>query len=44
MSGVFFELIRHVSFRREDEVSKTKRFSVGLSPEIWTTVASTAHT
>ena len=43
MSGVF-ELVRHVPFSREDEVSKTKRFAVGLSPEIWTTVASTAHT
>ena len=31
-------------FSREDEVSKTKRFVVGLSQEIWTTVASTAHT
>ena len=40
----FFELVRHVPFSREDEVSKTKRFAVGLSPEIWTTVASTAHT
>ena len=28
----------------EDEVSKTKRIVVGLSLEIWTTVASTAHT
>ena len=40
----FFELVRHVPFSREDEVSKTKRFAVGLSPEIWTIVASTAHT
>ena len=40
----FSELVRHVPFSREDEVSKTKRFVVGLSPEIWTTVASTART
>ena len=40
----FSELVRHVPFSREDEVSKTKRFAVGLSPEIWTTVASIAHT
>ena len=41
----FSELVRHVPFSRdEDEVSKTKRFDVGISPEIWTTVASTAHT
>ena len=40
----FSELVRHVPFSREDEVSKTKRFAVGLSLEIWTTVASTAHT
>ena len=40
----FSELVRHVPFSKEDEVSKTKRFVVGLSPEIWTTVASTAHT
>ena len=38
------ELVRHVSFIRDDEVSKTKRFVVGLSPTIRTTVASTAHT
>ena len=44
MRRVFFELVRHVPFHREDEVSKTKRFAVSLSPEIWTTVASTAHT
>ena len=40
----FSELVRHVPFSKEDEVSLTKRFAVGLSPEIWTTVASTAHT
>ena len=40
----FSELLRHVPFIRDDEVSKTKRFAVGLSPEIRTTVASTAHT
>ena len=40
----FSELIRHVPFIRDDEVSKTKRFVVGLSPEIRTIVASTAHT
>ena len=40
----FSELVRHVSFIRDDEVSKTKRFAVGLSPAIRTTVASTAHT
>ena len=40
----FSELVRHVPFIRDDKVSKTKRFSVGLSPEIRTTVASTAHT
>ena len=40
----FSELVKHVPFNREDEVSKTKRFDVGLSPEIWTTVALTAHT
>ena len=40
----FSELVRHVPFSREDEVSKTKRFSVCLSPAIRTTVASTAHT
>ena len=43
MSGVF-ELVRHVPFIRDDEVSKTKRFSVGLNPAIRTTVVSTAHT
>ena len=41
---IFSELIRHVPFIRDDEVSKTKRFSVGLLPEIRTIVASTAHT
>ena len=40
----FSELVRHVPFIRDDEVSKTKRFSVGLRPEIRTIVASTAHT
>ena len=40
----FSKLVRHVPFIRDDEVSKTKRFSVGLSQEIRTTVASTAHT
>ena len=40
----FSELVRHVPFIRDEEVSKTKRFSVGLSPDIRTTVASTAHT
>ena len=40
----FSELVRHVPFIRDDEVSKTKRFSVGLSPAIRTTIASTAHT
>ena len=40
----FSELVRHVPFIRDDEVSKTKRFSVGLSPAIRTTVVSTAHT
>ena len=40
----FSELVRHVPFIRDDEVSKTKRFVVGLSPEIRTIVASTAHT
>ena len=34
----FSELVRHVQFIRDDEVSKTKRFAVGLSPEIRTTV------
>ena len=40
----FSELIRYVPFIRDDEVSKTKRFAVGLSQKIRTTVASTAHT
>ena len=40
----FSELVRHVSFIRDDEVSKTKRFAVGLSPAIRTTVALTSHT
>ena len=40
----FSELVRHVPFIMDDEVSKTKRFAVGLSPTIRTTVASTAHT
>ena len=40
----FSELVRHVPFIRDDEVSKTKRFAVGLSPAIRTTVASTTHT
>ena len=40
----FSELVRHVPFIRDDEVSKTKRFVVGLSLAIRTTVASTAHT
>ena len=40
----FSELVRHVPFIRDDEVSKTKRFAVGLRPEIRTIVASTAHT
>ena len=40
----FSELIRHVPFIRDDEVSKTKRFAVGLRPKIRTIVASTAHT
>ena len=40
----FSELVRHVPFIRDDEISKTKRFAVGLSPTIRTTVASTAHT
>ena len=39
----FSELVRYVPFIRDDEVSKTKRFSVGLSPAIRTTVASTTH-
>ena len=40
----FFELVRHVPFIRDDEVSKTKIFVVGLRPEIRTIVASTTHT
>ena len=40
----FSELIRHVPFIRDDEVSKTKRFAVGLSLEIRTIVAATADT
>ena len=40
----FSELIRHVPFIRDDKVSKTKRFAVGLSPAIRTIVVSTAHT
>ena len=40
----FSELVRHVPFIRDNEVSKTKRFSVGLSPAIRTTIASTTHT
>ena len=40
----FSELVKHVPFIRDDEISKTKRFSVGLSPAIRTTVASTSHT
>ena len=40
----FSELVRHVPFIRDDELSKTKRFIVGLSPAIRTTVASTTHT
>ena len=40
----FSELVRHIPFIRDDEVSKTKRFAVGLSPAIRTTVAPTAHT
>ena len=40
----FSELVRHVPFIRDDEVSKTKRFAVGLSPAIRTTVASITHT
>ena len=40
----FSELVRHVPFIRDDEVSKTKRFAVGFIPEIRTIVASTAHT
>ena len=40
----FSELIRHVPFIRDDEVSKTMRFAVGLSPAIRTTIVSTTHT
>ena len=40
----FSELVRHVPFIRDDEVSKTKRFAIGLRPEIRTIVASTTHT
>ena len=40
----FSELVRHVPFIRDNEVSKTKRFAVGLSPAIRTTIASTTHT
>ena len=40
----FSELVRHVPLIRDDELSKTKRFSVGLRPEIRTIVASTAQT
>ena len=40
----FSELIRHVPFIRDDEVSKTMRFAVGLSPAIRTIIASTTHT
>ena len=40
---IFSELIRHVPFIKDDEVSKNKRFVVGLRPEIRTIVASTAH-
>ena len=40
----FSELVRHVPFIRDDEVSKTKRFDVGISPEIRTTIASATHT
>ena len=40
----FSELVRHVPFIRDDEVSKTKRFVVGLSPAIRTTVVLTTHT
>ena len=38
----FSELVKHVPFIRDDEVSKTKRFAAGLLPEIRTIVASTA--
>ena len=37
----FSELVRHVPFIRDNKVLKTKRFAVGLSPAIMTTVAST---
>ena len=40
----FSKLVKHVPFIRDDEVSKTKRFAVGLCPEIRIIVASTAHT
>ena len=40
----FSELVRHVPFIKDDEVSKTKRFAVGLRLEIRTIVASTALT
>ena len=40
----FSELVRHVPFIKDDEFSKIKRFAVGLSPAIRTTVASKAHT
>ena len=40
----FSKLVRHVPFIRDDKVSKTKRFAVGLSPAIRTTIASIAHT
>ena len=40
----FSDLVRHVPFIMDDEVLKTKRFAVGLRPEIRTIVTSTAHT
>ena len=40
----FSELVIYVPFIRDDEVSKTKRFAIGLSPAIRTAVASTTHT
>ena len=40
----FSELVRHVPFIKDDEVSKTKRFAVGLNPSIKTTVPSTTYT
>ena len=40
----FYELVKHGPFIRDEEVSKTKRFPVGLSPAIRTTVALTTHT